>query len=83
MVLYINACIRSESRTNRLAKALLDKLGVFEKVKLTDMELKTLHEERLDYRAAQIEKRNYDDRIFELSIDIPNYEQPIEMFMIK
>lgn len=67
MVLYINACVRTESRTNRLAKALLKKFEVFEEVKLTDMELKPLNEERLDYRTAQIEKRNYDDSIFKLS----------------
>lgn len=67
MVLYVNACVRTDSRTNRLAKALLNKFGVFEEVKLTDMELKPLNEERLDYRAAQIEKQNYDDSIFNLS----------------
>ncbi len=67
MVLYINACVRTESRTNRLAKALLNKFGFFEEVKLTDMELKPLNEERLDYRSTQIEKRNYDDSIFKLS----------------
>lgn len=67
MILYINACIRTESRTNRLAKALLDKLGAYEEVRLTDMEIKPLNEERLDYRAAQIEKQNYNDRIFKLS----------------
>lgn len=67
MILYINACIRTESRTNRLAKALLDKLGAYEEVRLTDMEIKPLNEKRLDYRAAQIEKQNYNDRIFKLS----------------
>lgn len=67
MVLYINACVRIESRTNRLAKALLNRFGDYEEVKLTDMELKPLNEERLDYRAAQIEKQNYEDNIFGLS----------------
>ncbi len=67
MVLYINACVRTESRTDRLARALLDKFGVFEEVKLTSMELKPLNEERLDYRAAQIKKQNYNDSIFKLS----------------
>lgn len=67
MILYINACIRTESRTNRLATALLDKLGAYEEIRLTDMEIKPLNEERLDYRAAQIEKQNYNDRIFKLS----------------
>lgn len=67
MVLYVNACIRTESRTNRLAKALLNKFGAFEEIKLTDMELKPLNEERLDYRAAQIQKHNFDDSILKLS----------------
>lgn len=50
MILYINACVRTESRTDRLARAVLSKLGAFEEVKLTDMEMKPLNEERLDYR---------------------------------
>lgn len=68
MILYINACVRTESRTNRLAKALLNKLGDFEEIKLTEMELKPLNEERLDYRTAQIAKRNYDDNIFKQAL---------------
>ena len=67
MILYINACVRTESRTDRLARALLNKLGDFEEVRLTDMDSKPLNEERLDYRTAQLEKRNYSDRIFKLS----------------
>ncbi len=67
MVLYLNASVRIESRTNRLAKALLNKLGAFEEVKLTDMELKPLDEERLNYREAQIAEKNYSDHIFDLS----------------
>lgn len=67
MILYINACVRTESRTDRLAKALLNKLGAFEEVRLTDMELMPLNEERLDYRTTQLDKQNYSDRIFELS----------------
>ena len=39
MVLYINACVRAESRTDRLAKALLNKFGAFDEVKLTDIEI--------------------------------------------
>lgn len=66
MILYVNACVRTESRTDRLARALLKKLGDFEEVRLTDLELKPLNEERLNYREAQIEKQNYNDGIFEL-----------------
>lgn len=49
MILYVNACVRTQSRTNRPAKALLNKFGAFEEVRLTDMELKPLNEERPDY----------------------------------
>ena len=75
MILYINACVRTESRTDRLAKALLNKLGVFEKVQLTDMELKPLNEEKLDYRTAQLNKQNYSDSIFKLSEAINNIDE--------
>ncbi len=67
MILYVNACVRAESRTNRLAKALLDKLGAYEEVRLTDLVMKPLNEESLGYREAQIEKQNYNDSIFDLS----------------
>lgn len=66
MILYVNACVRKESRTNRLAKTLLERLGDYEEVRLIEKELLPLNEERLDYRSAQIEKQNYEDRIFEL-----------------
>lgn len=67
MVLYINSCVRAESRTNRLAKVLLDKLGAYEEVNLNEMEMKPLNGERLAYRASQLENENYNDSIFELS----------------
>ena len=66
MILYVNACVRTESRTDRLARALLHKLGAFEEVRLADMELQPLNEERLAYREAQIAKQNYEDSIFTL-----------------
>ena len=59
--------IKKVSYTDRLAKALLSKFGAFEEVKLTDIELEPLNEERLDYRTVQIEKQNYNDSIFKLS----------------
>ena len=37
MILYINACVRRDSRTNRIASALLQKLGgEYEEVKLAE-----------------------------------------------
>lgn len=67
MILYVNACVRAESRTNRLAKALLNKLGAYEEIRLTDLVIKPLNGESLNYREAQIGKGNYDDSIFDLS----------------
>lgn len=67
MILYVNACVRAGSRTDRLAKALLNKLGAYEEVRLTDLAVKPLNGESLAYREAQIEKQNYDDSIFDLS----------------
>ncbi|MCR5686348.1 MAG: NAD(P)H-dependent oxidoreductase [Lachnospiraceae bacterium] len=67
MILYVNSCIRKESRTNRLAKALLDKLGDYEEIRLADMELRPVDEERLKVRTSLIDARCYDDMIFDLA----------------
>lgn len=67
MILYINACVRKESRTDRLARALLEKLGSFEELKLDELELRPLSEEALEYRSRLIASGNFDDRIFRLS----------------
>lgn len=67
MILYINACVRTRSRTDKLAGALLHKLGAFEEVKLTGMPLEPLNDERLEYRLAQTEKGNFEDEVFRLA----------------
>ena len=67
MILYVNACVRAESRTNRLAKALLNKLGAYEEIRLGGSVIKPLDAQSLNYREAQIGKRNYNDSIFDLS----------------
>lgn len=45
MVLYVNSCIREESRTDKLARALLDKLGEYSEVALEELEIKPLNRE--------------------------------------
>ena len=56
-VLYINACARSESRTDRIARALLERLGgLQEEVKLAEMDLQPLSEEQLNRRTRLIER---------------------------
>lgn len=66
--LFIDACVRSESRTRRLAAALLERLGgEFEEVRLSELELRPLSEERLNRRTALIEKQAFADPMFDLA----------------
>ena len=67
MILYINSCVRAESRTNRLALALLKKLGDFEEVKLSKINILPLDEERLNYRTNLINAGDFDDGILDLA----------------
>lgn len=64
MTLFINCCPRGESRTLRLAKALLEKIGDYDELKLYQEPLAPLNEERLIYRTELIEKADYDDPVF-------------------
>lgn len=64
MILYINACVRPESRTNRLAKALLAKLGEYEEVNLAAEPLEPLNNERLALRTELIAAKNYGHDMF-------------------
>ncbi|MGN0399755.1 MAG: NAD(P)H-dependent oxidoreductase [Blautia sp.] len=65
MVLYINCCPRDESRTDRLARKLLDKLGDYEEVNLEKEHLTPLTKEKLTYRTELINQGNYLDPIFD------------------
>lgn len=65
MTLYINCCVREESRTNRLARAVLQKLGGdFTELNLYEEKLKPLERETLNKRTALIEQGNYSDPMF-------------------
>lgn len=64
MVLYINACVRDESRTDRLARVLLDKIGNYTELKLSEEGLKSLDKESLEYRSELIAKGQFDNDIF-------------------
>ena len=65
MILYINACIRNESRTDRIARSLLEKLGEYEEVKLSDIGLKPLDEETLQRRSKFVSANDYSDSLFD------------------
>ncbi|SCX31588.1 FMN-dependent NADH-azoreductase [Ruminococcaceae bacterium P7] len=66
MTLYINCCAREESRTDRLARAVLQKLGGdFTELNLYEVNLKPLDKKTLNKRTALIEQGDYSDPIFD------------------
>ena len=66
MTLFINCCVREESRTDRLARAVLQKLGGnFTEIKLYEENLKPLYRETLNKRTALIEQSDYSDPMFD------------------
>ena len=68
MILYVNACMRKESRTEQIARAVLKRLGgEQEEVKLSEENLLPLSEERLIRRTELIEKHDYSDPMFRLA----------------
>ena len=68
MVLFVNACVRSDSRTEQLARALLERLdGEQEEVKLSEADLQPLSEERLLRRTELIGKGQFSDPMFRLA----------------
>ncbi len=62
MILFVNCCPRENSRTKRLAKKLLEKLGEYEEINPEG--LAPLDRERLDYRTALVERGDFSDDIF-------------------
>lgn len=68
MILYINACVRRDSRTERLAEALLQKLdGEVEQVRLEDIPFEVSDEAFLNKRDRLIEEGAFDDEMFALA----------------
>ena len=68
MILYINACVRGDSRTDRIARALLNKLGgEYEELFLPDLNIQPLDQEKLIKRTRLIERGQYDDPMFALA----------------
>ena len=66
MTLYINCCVREESRTERLAKAVLRKLaGEFTELNLYEENLKPLDRDTLNKRTTLIEQGDYSDPMFD------------------
>ena len=64
MILFVNSCVRTDSRTRRLADALLNRLGDYSEVRLEDEEIFPLTEETLNRRAAAIDAGDYSLPLF-------------------
>ena len=68
MILFINACVRSDSRTRRLAGAVLEKLGgEYEELILEDVSFPVTGEEFLRRRDAVIAEERFDDPVCDLA----------------
>ena len=68
MILYINSCVRPNSRTHRLAKILLDKLGgTYEELKLAGSALAPVDNALLERRTSLIAEGKFDDPLFALA----------------
>lgn len=64
-ILYVNCCVRDESRTNRVAQALLHKMNQeYEELKLYEENLTPLTKETLEKRTQFIENRDYSSPMF-------------------
>ncbi len=67
-VLYINACVRKESRTRKLAEKLLLKLDKpYEEIKLEDIAFPTVNENYLNERDRLLSNGDYQNPLFDLA----------------
>ena len=67
-ILYVNACVRKESRTERLAESLLRKLGKpCEEIRLENLDFPIVNEEYLKKRDRLVSKGSFQDPMFDLA----------------
>ena len=67
-VLYINACVRKESRTEKLAERLLLKVAkAYEEIRLEDLDFPLVNEEYLNMRDRLISQGDYQNKAFDLA----------------
>lgn len=73
MILFINGCIREESRTLELANYLLNKLEIDKEViNLSKINLKPLDSDLLQYRDKLIYNKEFDNEFFDLANKFKN-----------
>ena len=72
-ILYINACVRKDSRTNELAQYALSKLqGNIEEINLDFEKIEPLHKDRLNLRDGLIKDKNYNHSMFKYAKQFAN-----------
>ena len=72
-ILYINSCVREESRTNKLTKYLLDKLnGNIVEVNLNKENIRPLNSSLLKKRDKLREINDYNDDLFKYAKELKN-----------
>ncbi|AOZ95966.1 NAD(P)H-dependent oxidoreductase [Butyrivibrio hungatei] len=68
MILFINACVKTESRTRKIAEKLLEKLGMdVTEVRLTEIEFPVTSEAFLGKRDCDILNRDYSHPYYDLA----------------
>ena len=73
MILFVNACVRIDSRTNRIAAQVLEKLdGDIKEVKLSDIRFTDTSEDFLRKREGYIASKDYSDPYFDLAKQFAN-----------
>ena len=72
-ILYINACVRKNSRTNELAQFALSKLdGNIEEINLDCEKITPLYKEQLELRDNLIKDKNYNNPMFKYAKQFAN-----------
>ncbi len=70
MILFVNACVRKQSRTLRLAQKLLDRLeGEVQEVRLENIDFPLVDEDFINRREALKNAGEYDAPMFDLGRD--------------
>jgi FMN-dependent NADH-azoreductase len=72
-ILYVNACVRNVSRTNKLAQYALSKLeGNTEEINLDSEKIVPLYKEQLELRDSLIKDKNYNHPMFKYAKQFAN-----------
>ena len=76
MILFVDACVRDDSRTKRLANEVLSRLkGDVKTVKLKDVKFEVTDQDYLRKRDELIAKREFDNEMFALARDFQAADQ--------